>query len=246
MPRSPADPPGSVTVVGAAGETLNPLDFGHDPGTDEVPALDGYQDLGVIGRGGMAEVRRVRDVSLNRVMAMKIMHPQFIGSADTVARFLEEAQATAQLTHPGIIPVHSRGRLPDGRLYFTMKEVQGRTLREVIDALHESSDHTGWGQTDWGLTFRGLIATFSRVCEAVAYAHARGVIHRDIKPSNVMTGPFGEVHVLDWGLARVSAASPAWTSVTTVRSGSDAQRTAVGAIAGTPLFMPPEQAAGAF
>src|SRR5690606_17346235 len=113
-------------------------------------------------------------------------------------RFVEEAQCSAQLQHPGIVPVHELGRLADGRLYFTMREIRGRTLTEVIAEVHEASGDGEWRPGPSGFTFRRLVDAFHRVCEAVAYAHHRGVIHRDLKPDNVMLGEHGEVLVVDW------------------------------------------------
>jgi len=147
-----------------------------------------YQDLGLIGIGGMAEVRRVRDRRLNRIMAMQILRVDVAGDASICARFVEEAQATAQLQHPGIVPVHEIGQLANGRTYFTMKEVQGRTLGQVIDEVHATSGHQHATTSVDGWTLRRLIDTFRAICDAVAYAHSRGVVHRDLKPQNVMVG----------------------------------------------------------
>ena len=214
-----------------------------DPG-----AKNRYEDLGVIGRGGMGEVRRVRDRDLGRICAMKIIKKQFLKNEEFVARFIEEAQATAQLDHPGIVPVLELGRLPDGRLYFTMQEVRGDTFGTVIKALHISSDVKGWGSIE-GWTFRRAVDAFHTTCEAVAYAHSRGVIHRDIKPSNIMVGAFGEVQVMDWGLAKVFdrhgvAEEGQLGPVSTARSEDLTRATLLGTVAGTPWFMAPEQARG--
>lgn len=203
-----------------------------------------YEDLGLIGLGGMGEVRRVRDRRLNRLMAMKILRPEWSADASAAARFVEEAQATAQLQHPGIVPVHEIGRLADGRIYFTMKEVQGRTLAEVIDDVHALADPDRGATTADGWSLRRLIDAFRAVCDAVAYAHSRGVVHRDLKPQNVMVGQFGEVLVLDWGLAMVVGRAAGAGAVHTVRSEDDALATSLGTVSGTPAYMPPEQARG--
>ena len=179
------------------------------------------------------------DRELNRVMAMKIMHPELAAEPAHEARFVEEAQATAQLQHPGIVPVHELGTLADGRRYFTMKEVRGTTLKHVIVDVHR-------GRGEW--SFRRLIAAFHDVCEAVAFAHSRGVIHRDLKPANIMVGDFGEVLVMDWGLAKVLGSRydgpPPEEPVVTDRSQDRAQATRIGVVAGTPTYMAPEQARG--
>ena len=210
-----------------------------------------YEDLGLLGTGGMGEVRRVRDVDLGRTMAMKIIRSDLSTRPHVLARFIEEAQCSAQLQHPGIVPVHELGRLPDGRFYFTMREVTGRTLGDVIAEVHRASKGDRWQAGATGWAFRGLVDAFHRVCEAVAYAHSRGVIHRDLKPDNIMVGGHGEVLVVDWGLAKVvgrpdlAAEAGELDPVVTDRSQDAAQVTRMGAVAGTPAYMPPEQAGGA-
>ena len=148
---------------------------------------------------------------------------------------------TAQLQHPGIVPVHELGRLSDGRWYFTMKEVVGRTLGSVVREVHEASE-LGWAPGASGWTFRRLVDAVFRVSQAVRYAHSRGVVQRDLKPDNVMVGDYGEVQVIDWGLAKLRDASEAPVSVTGDASGSS--ETVVGTVTGTPAYMPPEQASG--
>ena len=171
-----------------------------------------YEDLGLIAQGGMGEVRRVRDRQLGRVVAMKILAIDRIQSMGTAARFVAEATITAQLVHPGIIAVFDRGER-SGTLWYTMTEVRGATLAQRILASRGSPD---------GL--RSLVQILHRVCEAIAYAHSEGVIHRDLKPDNIMVGPFGEVLVMDWGIA-CKLAEPAGA-------------------AGTPGWVAPEQARG--
>ena len=210
-----------------------------------------YEDLGLLGTGGMGEVRRVRDRDLGRTMAMKIIRSDRMQRPKMLARFIQEAQCSAQLQHPGIVPVHELGRLPDGRFYFTMAEVKGRTLSEVIAEVHGASKADRWQTGATGWTFRGLVDAFLRVCEAVASAHSRGVVHRDLKPDNIMVGGHGEVLVVDWGLAKVggradlAAEAGELDPVVTDRSRDAAQVTQIGAVAGTPAYMPPEQASGA-
>jgi eukaryotic-like serine/threonine-protein kinase len=210
---------------------------------------DRYHDLGLLGSGGMGEVRRVLDRDLNRVMAMKTIGADLVEFDAAVARFVEEAQCSAQLQHPGIVPVHELGRLADGRVYFTMAEVRGRTLSAVVGDVHRASNDR-WQPAADGWTFRRLIQTFLRVCEAVSYAHGRGVVHRDLKPANIMLGSHGEVLVVDWGLVKIlketgaTAGRTAGEIVITDRSQDDAHATRVGRVAGTPAYMAPEQARG--
>lgn len=194
----------------------------------EITQIERYEDLGPIGEGGMAEVRRVRDRELDRILAMKIIHPSLLVQSASLARFLDEARATAQLQHPSIVPVYDLGHLPDGRVWFTMKEIQGRTLSDVIQEVHRhSTDH--WNVTASGWSFRRLITVFHAICQAVAYAHEQGVIHRDLKPENAMVGRYGEVYVLDWGLAKRQ---------------EQYIDTGLKIVAGTPAYMSPEQARG--
>ena len=240
--------------------TQNDIEDPLQPPHSTAPFKQRYQDIGLLGIGGMGEVRLVQDRQLGRAIAMKIIKRELSSSATTQARFIAEAQATAQLQHPGIVPVHELGTLPDGRHYFTMTRVRGRTLAEVISGVQAVSTEGSWEITPAGWTFRRLIDVFHRVCESVAYAHDCGVIHRDLKPENIMLGSHGEVLVLDWGLAKVrgqrdiaaeqgdfdlddsNASTP--QRVVTQRSSDDSQATRMGVVTGTPAYMAPEQASG--
>ena len=206
-----------------------------------------YEDRGRVGTGGMAEVRRVWDPELRRTTAMKVLWEDHGGEEAGIARFVREARTTAGLEHPGVVPVHEIGRLADGRWYFTMKEVRGRTLAEVIHDVHRRSGDGAWGADDDGWTLRRLVETFRKVCETVAYAHDRGVIHRDIKPRNIMVGEYGEALVLDWGLAKsLTDAEPLDPDILleeiVARAGDDLLDTPPGWVVGTPAYMPPELA----
>jgi serine/threonine-protein kinase len=216
------------------------------PSSPEVRAADGagrYQLLGELGRGGMGVVLKGRDPDLGRDLAVKILLEAHRGQPELVRRFVEEAQIGGQLQHPGVVPVYELGTLPDRRPYFTMRLVKGRTLAALLNERPDPSND-----------LPRFLAVFEAVCQTVAYAHARGVIHRDLKPSNVMVGSFGEVQVMDWGLAKVLEAggvaderpeAPADVSVIrTVRSGSDADASRAGSVLGTPAYMAPEQARG--
>lgn len=173
------------------------------------PELDDrYTITGVAGRGGMGTVYVARDRVLDRDVAVKVLDLADHKGA-RVARLTREAHILARLDHPGIVPVHDAGVLPDGRAFYVMKLVRGRRLDEVLA-----------GEAPQALR----LDLFSRVLEAVAFAHAHGVVHRDLKPENIMAGGFGEVFVMDWGVAQDGAA--------------DVEP----AVVGTPGFMPPEQA----
>ncbi|MEM6931256.1 MAG: serine/threonine-protein kinase, partial [Myxococcota bacterium] len=198
-----------------------------------------YRVLDSIGAGGMGQVRRVLDTKLNRTLALKTLHAPLLDRPSAVERFLDEAQATAQLQHPNIVPVHDMGQLPDGRLWFVMREVRGRTLLDVVREVHDASSG--------GRTLRQLVDAFRTACRAVAYAHGRGVVHRDLKPSNVMVGAFGEIYVLDWGVAKI-VGHPDHAledgALDVVQTARGEPLTSVGQVVGTPAYMSPEQARG--
>lgn len=237
-------------LLGAEDEEWLP-EAGLQPRPLDLP--ERYWSLGLIGAGSMGEVYRTYDRALRRVLAMKVLRADLKHPKLAIVRFVEEAQITAQLEHPGIVPVHDIGQLPEGRWYFTSKEAKGRTLTEIIREVHALRLEKGtFGSTDSGWTFRRLIDAFHKVCVAVAYAHARGVIHRDLKPDNILVGSYGEVLVLDWGLARPigGAAEPDdeeddYQSIDSDRAEDPALATREGLVAGTPAFMSPEQAHGA-
>jgi eukaryotic-like serine/threonine-protein kinase len=179
---------------------------------DDLAALgDRYELQEAIGRGGMGVVFRAFDRELEREVAVKVLHAHAPGAAE---RLLQEARILARLEHPGTLPIHDVGTLADGRVFYVMKLVVGRRLdQHVAD----------------GSALPDRLRVFERLCDAVAFAHAHGVIHRDVKPENVMIGAFGEVLVLDWGVAKARGmAIPEH-----------------GSILGTPGYMAPEQAAGA-
>jgi eukaryotic-like serine/threonine-protein kinase len=202
-----------------------------------------YQFYGEIARGGMGAVLKGHDAELNRDLAFKVLLDRHRNNPDLVRRFVEEAQIGGQLQHPGIVPVHELGVLADRRPFFAMKLVKGRTLTELLH-----------GRPDPSAELARFLGIFEQVCQTVAYAHARGVIHRDLKPTNIMVGSFGEVQVMDWGLAKVlkagdiadqpRAGEEAVSVIRTVRSGSDADASQAGSALGTPAYMAPEQAGG--
>lgn len=212
--------------------------------TGAIVPPDRYQLGKHLAGGGQGDVYRVYDRQLRRDMVMKILGEWWCDDPVAIARFVQEAQVTAQLQHPSVVSVHEIGTLADGRPYYTMAEIRGRTLASVIEAVHAASS-AGWMPEAGGVSFRRLVDSFLRVCECVGFAHVRGVVHRDLKPHNVMLGPFGEVLVLDWGLARIGQQVDAEVRAPSTTRGEDqALMSQAGSIAGTAGYMSPEQAAG--
>ncbi len=198
-------------------------------------------------RGGLGEVSVALDTELHREVALKEIQDCYADDPHRQGRFLLEAEITGGLEHPGIVPVYGLGRHPDGRPFYAMRFVKGDSLKQAIERFYQ----TDTGQRDPGeraLALRQLLGRFVDVCQAVAYAHSRGVLHRDLKPGNVMLGPYGETLVVDWGLAKPVgrpegvAGSPEGTLRPPALSGS--AETVAGSALGTPAYMPPEQAAG--
>jgi serine/threonine protein kinase len=169
-----------------------------------------YEALEVLGRGGMATVYLAHDRALQREVALKVLKDPEPDAA-AVARLRREARILSALEHPGLVPVHDVGELPDGRVFYVMRRVRGNRLDQHL------RDET---------SLPSRLRLFERVCDAVAFAHSKGVVHRDLKPENVMIGPFGEVLVLDFGVAKLRG------------------EPAHGTVVGTPGYMPPEQARG--
>lgn len=196
----------------------------------DLPELEGtkYEFVRKLGEGGMASVYLARDRELDRLVAIKVVALAESGPALT-QRLTREAQIVARLEHPGIIPIHDFGFLTDGRAFYVMKYVEGVTLEDFVAQNHNRAD---------------LLRVFQKVCDAISFAHSRGVIHRDLKPANIMIGEFGEALVMDWGISAVirsDATEP--TSAGTSRDKTP-ESTAHGTILGTPAFMSPEQAHG--
>jgi serine/threonine protein kinase len=202
-----------------------------------------YDIGGEIGQGGMGVVLDARDPALRRAVAMKVLLDQHAG--DHLLRFIEEAQITGQLEHPNIPPVHELGVDENGKPYYTMKLVRGQTLREVLADLAR-----GDAEAVAKYPLPALRTVFQKVCDAVAFAHEKQIIHRDLKPENIMIGRFGEVLVMDWGLAKVLDPAAAddlarRSAVTSARvEEGEVGHTQSGAVVGTPQYMSPEQAAG--
>jgi len=221
------------------------------------PESDRYATRGEINRGGMGAIFKVWDEGLRRSLAMKVVLGARRGSGwDEVrlTRFLEEAQITGQLDHPGVVPVHEIGMDSQGRLYFTMRLVRGQDLKAIFRLVHDGRE--GWNRTR-------ALGVMLKVCEAMAFAHEKGVIHRDLKPANIMVGRFGETYVMDWGLAKVLGREDRHdlrlrevdASLSMVHTDRGDSSRAAGApesplvtmdgdIVGTPCYMAPEQARG--
>ncbi len=231
--RPDTDAAASADVLLTAAQTGVPL-----PG---MPALPGFCIEREVARGGMGVVYLAHDLTLNRTVAVKMIQERYRSDPSAAQRFLAEAQITAQLQHPGIPPIYQVGTLADGRPFLAMKLIRGQTLDQLLRSPAMPQNK---------------LAIFEAIAQAVGYAHAHQVIHRDLKPANVMVGAFGEVQVMDWGLAKLlgphdgswpGATDPMVshepTQIRTPRSETEHQ-TEAGSILGTPAFMPPEQAAG--
>jgi tetratricopeptide (TPR) repeat protein len=212
-----------------------------------LPGLDlrGYELIERLGGGGMGDVYRAGDPALGRDLAVKVMKAELQGHSLAEQRFLREARVTGSLQHPSIVPIYNLGRLADGRLHYTMRLVRGRTLADIF------KEEAGKPER-----LPALLTIFEKVCQAVAYAHSKQVIHRDLKPANFMVGRFGEVQVMDWGLAKLlcsgehdCVSDPRETEEVGTRIHTEAGETPVeltrlGREMGTPAYMPPEQALG--
>ena len=200
-----------------------------------------YEVGASVARGGMGEILAAHDPAIRRGVAMKVMLSQ--DSREDVLRFIEEAQVTGQLEHPGIVPIYELGVDERDQPFYTMKFVQGVTLKSVLDQVA-----AGHAETIRRYPLVQLLTVFQKVCDAMAFAHAKGVIHRDLKPANIMVGAFGEVVVMDWGLAKVlgrGAEGAGEGGVVSMRADEgEFGSTMAGSVMGTPHYMAPEQASG--
>ncbi len=199
--------------------------------------LGTYVNLRAHARGGLGEVCTATDTELNRTVAVKRMQDRFADNVESRRRFLQEAEITARLGHPGVVPVYRLFHDAEGRPCYVMRFIEGENLGDAITRYHKAPEP---------LTFLRLLNNFLQVCQTVAYAHSRGVIHRDLKPANVMLGKFGETLVVDWGLAKVVGRPEQAQAVGegTLVPGSGSGETTMGSAIGTPAYMSPEQAAG--
>jgi eukaryotic-like serine/threonine-protein kinase len=238
-------PRGGSSVSGERAATTAPGEASGDIfNVEPMSSSTRFRNDGEIARGGMGTVCRVYDTLLRREVAMKISDPSSPSYAQTALRFMEEAQITGQLDHPNIVPVHDLGSGVDraSGVFFTMKLVEGETLTKIIERAHgaEYDDRE----------VERILQMFLKICDALSFAHSRGVVHRDLKPDNVMVGSHGQVYVMDWGVALISAAAPPPglpAEAPLVSLSDDLSRDSreeAGAIVGTFEYMAPEQAWG--
>jgi serine/threonine-protein kinase len=203
-----------------------------------APSDERYTQVGTLGKGGVGVVSLHLDRRIGRRVAFKQLRPSLAREEQTRARFLREAQVQGQLEHPSIVPVYDLGVDADGAPFFTMKTIQGVTLRQILDDLRNGAD-----VAQKKYSRHRLLSAFASVCLTIDYAHQRGILHRDLKPENLMLGDFGEVYVLDWGLAKIRGTpdDPSLTSILPGDTPPPAAVTHVGAFLGTPGYMAPEQ-----
>lgn len=241
--------------VGGMATVIEP----EGPRSQDTGALvleQAYRKLRFHARGGLGEIYIADDEELQRDVVLKFIRPRHRDRRDCREQFQLEAEVTARLDHPGVVPVYGFGTTPDGRLCYAMRFIQGETLEERIAQVHNTSA-TGSHKKKSGslfsaarsVEFRGLLNRLVTVCQTIAYAHNRGILHRDIKPENIMLGKYGDTLVVDWGLAlpidrdESARASGEQTLMPTSGSGNSSGGSSGGPV-GTPAFMPPEQAAG--
>jgi serine/threonine protein kinase len=235
---------GGVTMRESAVPSVRPpmpsaarVDLAPSP-LDDRGFSERYHAAGVLGEGGMGIVNLCKDARIGRQVAMKVLLPEAAARQDARMRFEREARVQGQLEHPSIVPVYDLGVGPDGIPFFTMKRLRGHTLAQIMGALQDQDEvfEAMYGK-------RRLLSAFSNVCLAVAFANARGVLHRDIKPGNVMLGDFGEVYILDWGLAKIIG-QDVLAPEDDLEIAKAANVTQVGEVMGTPGYMSPEQLRG--
>jgi serine/threonine protein kinase len=220
-----------------------------------------YQIIRPHARGGLGEVSVAEDKELRRKVALKEIQARFAQDRDSKTRFVQEAEVTGRLEHPGIVPVYGFGEFADGRPYYAMRFIEGESLKDAADIWHDRYQSNGESHSRkttnpstslpadyFGLEFRGLLGRLIDVAQAIEYAHSRGVLHRDIKPSNIMLGKYGETLVVDWGLAKVRGLPGqdphGLSNAPADQAGTVPVLSMTGAALGTPSFMPPEQASG--
>jgi len=215
--------------------TDHEVSLSHLPDPTNLDIGGHHRLLALLGKGAMGEVFLARDPHLKRTVAVKRLDPRLLQKPAMARRFFAEAQITAQLDHPSIVPIYGLEKDKEGRLSYAMKFVRGKTLKDYMD---EARAQIEQGKVDEDHALKARIETLLPVLNAMDYAHKRGVIHRDLKPDNIMVGAFGEVLVMDWGIARPIGKRER------VTAGGSVEKTRAGALVGTPSFMSPEQAQG--
>jgi serine/threonine-protein kinase len=250
--NEPANLSGTLVRPPSAPPAPPPTVITGPPGTPAEPSLPSsagrFTSLRPHARGGLGEVFVALDTELGRHVALKQIQSHHADHAASRARFLLEAEITGGLEHPGVVPVYGMGCHSDGRPYYAMRFIQGKSLQTAIAAFHAPQPHGAQPLGFQSVPFRKLLGQFIAVCQAMAYAQSRGVIHRDLKPANVMLGDFGETLVIDWGMAKVigrpEVASTGAHQPLVTPSGSRSTATEMGSLMGTPAYMSPEQASG--
>ncbi|SIO59279.1 WD40 repeat [Singulisphaera sp. GP187] len=237
-----------LATVDQSQQTDVPTDRSKEPIDSSLQARGRYVLIRAHARGGLGEVFVARDKELGREVALKAIQERLADDPANRARFIREAEITGNLEHPGIVPIYGLGQSADGRPYYAMRFIEGETLAAAIDRFHLSGEpiHAAGARS---VALLALLRRFNDVCNAIDYAHSRGILHRDLKPSNVMLGLHGETLVVDWGLAKFmgqDTAEPpvAGETAALLVTGSASDQTLPGATVGTPAFMSPEQAAG--
>lgn len=230
---------GQTITLGRTTLELSELKAPDSSPSEQPAALPSqrYQISRQLAKGGMGEVYLALDHQLQRHVALKVMTPEIAANADLSSRFTQEALVLGRLDHPHIVPIHDLGVDDQGRNYYAMKFVRGTTLKEVLHGLRQ-----GQASTVERYPLARLLDIFGKTCDAVAYAHSKGIIHRDLKPANIMLGEFGEVLVMDWGIAKILNQPEHIPETDPAPPTSEGTR--YGTIMGTPSFMAPEQAEG--
>ena len=248
-PTPERDDDQKTLIYGMASETmLSPEELRRALGLPTGDRIEDYEGLSAIGIGGVGAVFSAHEPGLNREVALKILRPQYRNKAERIEWFIREARATAQIDHPNIPPVHRLGVFDDVGVYFTMKRVEGETLRVILRKLNE--DKEGYRRT---YTLHRLLEIFIGACNGVAFAHSHGILHCDLKPGNLMVGDYGEVLVMDWGMARYRADLDQGGAGSKMdldleceldSAPPDPPSESKVVLGGTPAFMPPEQLTG--
>jgi serine/threonine protein kinase len=239
-----ADPDVQASLLHVSAAPTDPDPYATRPEYGPTATGPRFRILRPHAKGGLGEVFVAHDEELHREVALKEIQERHADHAESRARFLLEAEVTGGLEHPGIVPVYGLGSYADGRPFYAMRFIKGDSLKDAISAFHR--DKASLPAGEYTLRLRRLLTRFVDVCQAVAYAHSRGVLHRDLKPGNVMLGKYGETLVVDWGLAKVLERADTETTEGPLRSNlsGDSAMTQTGATLGTPAYMSPEQAAG--